>query len=95
MSGLRAEDFVARIGGEEFVTLLTGVSFAKAQQIADELRRGVEALRFHFRGTPVKVTVSCGLTELKADDAAGAAFDRADAALYQAKHTGKNACIAA
>jgi diguanylate cyclase len=95
MSGLRAEDFVARIGGEEFVTLLTGVSFAKAQQIADELRRGVEALRFHFRGTPVKVTVSCGLTELKVDDAPGAAFDRADTALYQAKHVGKNACIAA
>ena len=95
MSGLRAEDFVARIGGEEFVTLLTGVSFAKAQEIADELRRGVETLRFHFRGTPVKVTVSCGLTELKAADAPGAAFDRADAALYRAKHTGKNACIAA
>jgi diguanylate cyclase len=95
MSGLRAEDFVARIGGEEFVTLLTGVSFAKAQQIADELRRGVEGLRFHFRGTPVKVTISCGLTELKVDDAPGAAFDRADAALYQAKHAGKNACIAA
>jgi diguanylate cyclase len=95
MSGLRAEDFVARIGGEEFVTLLTGVTFLKAQQIADELRRGVEALRFHFRGTPVKVTVSCGLTELKVDDAPGAAFDRADAALYRAKHAGKNACIAA
>ncbi len=95
MSGLRAEDFVARIGGEEFVTLLTGVPFAKAHQIADELRRGVEALRFHFKGTPVKVTVSCGLTELKMDDAPGAAFDRADAALYQAKHAGKNACIAA
>jgi diguanylate cyclase len=95
MSGLRAEDFVARIGGEEFVTLLTGVSFVKAQQIADELRRSVEALRFHFRGTPVKVTVSCGLTELKVEDAPGAAFDRADAALYQAKSAGKNACIAA
>ncbi len=95
MSGLRAEDFVARIGGEEFVTLLSGVTFAKAQQIADELRRGVELLRLHFRGTPVKVTVSCGLTELKVDDAPGAAFDRADAALYQAKHAGKNACIAA
>ena len=86
---------MARIGGEEFVTLLTGVSFVKAQQIADELRRGVEALRFHFKGTPVKVTVSCGLTELKKDDAPGTAFDRADAALYQAKNTGKNACIAA
>ena len=95
MSGLRAEDFVARIGGEEFVTLLTGVSFTKAKQIADELRRGVEALRFHFRGVPVQVTASCGITELVDRDSAASAFDRADAALYRAKHGGKNICIAA
>ena len=95
LSGLRTEDFVARIGGEEFVILLSGMPFANARQVADELRRGVEALRFHFRGTPVKVTVSCGLTELKAGEGSGAAFDRADAALYQAKNSGKNACIAA
>lgn len=95
MSGLRAEDFVARIGGEEFVILLTGMPFAKAVRIADELRIAVEALRFHFKGAPVRVTVSCGLTELRLDDAGGAAFDRADAALYRAKLGGKNACVAA
>jgi diguanylate cyclase len=95
MSGLRAEDFVARIGGEEFVIMLSGLTYSKALQIADELRQGVAALRFHFRGAPVRVTVSCGLTELKLDDAVGAAFDRADAALYRAKHSGKNMCIAA
>ncbi|HWJ37085.1 MAG TPA: GGDEF domain-containing protein [Steroidobacteraceae bacterium] len=95
MSGLRAEDFVARIGGEEFVILLTGLAFARTLSIADELRRGVEALKFHFRGTPVRVTVSCGLTDLRLGDASGAAFDRADGALYRAKHSGKNACVAA
>ena len=95
MSGLRAEDFVARIGGEEFVVLLTGLPYERSLRIAEELRQGVAALRFHFRGTPVKVTVSCGLTELRKADAAAAAFDRADAALYRAKHAGKNLCIAA
>jgi diguanylate cyclase len=95
MAGLRAEDFVARIGGEEFVVLLTGLTYERALHIAEELRLGVEALRFHFRGTPVRVTVSCGLTELRSSDGAGAAFDRADAALYRAKHAGKNLCIAA
>jgi diguanylate cyclase len=95
MTGLRAEDFVARIGGEEFVVLLTGLPFERALRIAEELRVSVESLRFHFRGTPVRVTVSCGLTELRTVDAAGAAFDRADAALYRAKHGGKNLCIAA
>ena len=95
MSGLRSEDFVARIGGEEFVVLLTGLGFARALEIADQLRQSVEALRFHFRGTRVKVTVSCGLTDLRASDAPGAAFERADGALYRAKHTGKNLCVAA
>ncbi len=95
VSGLRAEDFVARIGGEEFVMLLTGLPFAKVQQIADELRRSIEALRFHFRGTPVRVTASCGLTDLRPGDSGNAAFDRADAALYQAKNGGKNLCVRA
>lgn len=95
LSGLRSEDFVARIGGEEFVMLMAGLPFAKAQQIADELRGGVESLRFHFRGTPVRVTASCGFTDLRPGDTADSAFERADAALYRAKRGGKNACVAA
>jgi diguanylate cyclase len=42
----------------------------------------------------VRVTVSAGVTELKRGDTPGAAFDRADAALYRAKRGGKNICIA-
>jgi diguanylate cyclase len=75
--------------------LMTGLPFAKAQQIADELRGGVESLRFHFRGAPVRVTASCGFTDLRPGDTPDSAFDRADAALYRAKHSGKNACVAA
>ena len=95
VSGLRAEDFVARIGGEEFVILLAALEPEVALRIANDLCAAVEALRFHFRGTPVRVTASCGLTDLRDGDAAGAAFDRADAALYLAKRDGKNRCVAA
>ena len=95
MSGVRPDDFVARIGGEEFVVLLCGLPFSKALQIADELRWGVAALRFHFRGSPVLVTASCGLTELRAEDSGAMVFDRADAALYKAKSGGRNLCVAA
>jgi diguanylate cyclase len=95
VSGLRAEDFVARIGGEEFVILTAGLTAAAALTIANELRSSVQALRFHFRGTPVRVTVSCGITQLQGGDTPGSAFDRADAALYRAKREGKNLCIAA
>jgi len=95
MAAVRGNDFVARIGGEEFVMLLSGTKMAQAMLIANQVRSAVEALRFHFRGTPVRVTVSCGLTELEENDLADAAFDRADAALYRAKHNGKNLCVAA
>jgi diguanylate cyclase len=91
----RGNDFVARIGGEEFVLLLGGVPLAEAMLIADRIRAAVESLKFHFRGTPVRVTVSCGITELAGNDAPEAAFDRADGALYRAKHSGKNTCVAA
>ena len=95
MAAVRGDDFVARIGGEEFVMLLSGTKTAQAMLIANQVRTAVEALRFHFRGAPVRVTVSCGLTELLENDARGAAFDRADTALYRAKHGGKNSCVAA
>ncbi len=95
MAAVRGNDFVARIGGEEFVMLLGGAKIEQATLIANQVRSAVEALRFHFRGTPVRVTVSCGLTELQDNDVAEAAFDRADGALYRAKHGGKNLCVAA
>lgn len=95
MAAVRGNDFVARIGGEEFVMLLSGTKIEQAMLIANQVRSAVEALRFHFRGTPVRVTVSCGLTDLQANDVAEGAFDRADGALYRAKHGGKNLCVAA
>jgi diguanylate cyclase len=94
-AALRATDFVARIGGEEFAVLLIGLQLTEAMNVANQVRKAVESLRFHFRGTPVRVTASCGITELHEQDASEAAFDRADAALYRAKHGGKNLCVAA
>jgi diguanylate cyclase len=94
MAAVRSGDFVARIGGEEFVVLLNGLKLKDALHIANQVRSAVEALRFHFRGTPVRVTVSCGVTELQDHDAVESAFDRADSALYRAKHGGRNLCVA-
>jgi diguanylate cyclase len=92
--GRREVDFFARFGGEEFVSLLVGAELADALRAAEEMRRAVEALRFHFHGTPIQVTVSCGLTAIREGDTADSVFDRADAALYQAKNNGRNACVA-
>lgn len=90
---LRTTDFVARIGGEEFVALLVGTPGDQALRVADDLRRGVEALRLHFHGTPVPVTASCGIAELVDGDSPISVFDRADAALYRAKDAGRNTCV--
>jgi len=93
--GIRSTDLVARIGGEEFAMIMIGLSIEVSQQIANELRETVQMLRLHFRGTPVPVTLSCGIALLQDYDTPGRAFERADAALYKAKNTGKNQCIVA
>jgi PleD family two-component response regulator len=63
----------------------------ETQDLSSKLDREKHGARLD----PLTRTVSCGLTELRPGDAGGAAFDRADGALYRAKHSGKNACMAA
>jgi diguanylate cyclase len=94
-AGVRSTDFVARIGGEEFAMIVIGLPIDAAIGMANDLRTAVQALRFHFRGKPICVTASCGITEIKERETAERAFDRADSALYRAKDAGRNACIAA
>jgi diguanylate cyclase len=90
---VRATDFLARYGGEEFVMILTGTQLDDAMRLMDEMRIAVGKLRFHFRGVAVSVTISCGITSLMPGDTSGAAFDRADTALYRAKDSGRNCCV--
>lgn len=64
----RAEDFLARIGGEEFVLLLPMTPLDAAAVLADKLRVIVETTAFRHHGEPVQVTISTGLTEFRAGD---------------------------
>jgi diguanylate cyclase len=90
----RTEDFLARIGGEEFVLLLPMTTLEAAQGVAEKLRKAVETTSFHHHGQPVPVTISCGLTAFRAGDTPAAVFERADRALYEAKGQGRNRCVA-
>jgi diguanylate cyclase len=94
-ASVRNTDFVARYGGEEFVFILPGSTLEDAQGLMNRIREKVAEVGFHFRGTPVSATVSCGITAVRADDGAGDAFDRADKAMYQAKDAGRNRVVAA
>ena len=70
--------------------VLPGSTAEDALQLLNRIREKVAEIGFHFRGTPVSVTVSCGMTSLRPDDGADDAFDRADKAMYQAKDSGRN-----
>jgi diguanylate cyclase len=56
--GLRSTDFIARIGGEEFVVLLPETTGAQAKKVMDGLRDNVAKLPFHFSNQPVTITFS-------------------------------------
>ena len=62
------------------------------REIAEVLRNCIESIGFRGQQRPVRITLSCGLTVLRADDTPESAFERADRALYQAKHGGRNRC---
>ena len=94
-SNIRSADFVARYGGEEFAMLLAGTTLDDAMKLADKVRRAVAEIGFHFRGKPVQVTISGGITEMRADDAGESVFERADQALYEAKERGRNCVVRA
>jgi len=91
----RAEDFIARIGGEEFALLLPATDADSALVIADRLREAIADTPFHYRGSPETVTISCGITEFRDGDTPLSIYQRADKALYEAKNSGRNLCIPA
>lgn len=91
-AGLRPDDLLARYGGEEFVVVLSGAGAEAGGKIAEGLRTCIEGIGFRGQQQPVRITLSCGLTALRAGDTPDSAFERADRALYRAKHGGRNRC---
>ncbi|WP_173933697.1 GGDEF domain-containing protein [Chelativorans sp. Marseille-P2723] len=89
---VRHEDVVGRLGGEEFGVLLKGISLTRAMEIAEKIRRQVEAIPWR-RSTPDMecLTVSIGVAAIGKDiGTAAAALERADHCLYAAKKQGRN-----
>ncbi|WP_434573333.1 diguanylate cyclase [Pseudomonas sp. Z3-6] len=87
---LRGSDFIARFGGEEFVLLVPDTPLAAGAKLAEALRLAIEACPFHFKGEPVTVTVSVGMTAFKPGEHSDSVLKRADQALYRAKNAGRN-----
>jgi diguanylate cyclase (GGDEF)-like protein len=81
---------VARWGGEEFLLIWTGIDLAQAEQQAQCLRESVQAELPGGNGESFRCTASFGLACWQPGEAIDALLRRADAAVYAAKHAGRN-----
>jgi two-component system cell cycle response regulator len=90
---IRATDLLARYGGEEFVLLMPGTPLSGALMIAERIR--VALARNIIAPLQAPVTASFGVAELLDKEECVALLGRADRALYQAKHGGRNRVVAA
>jgi diguanylate cyclase (GGDEF)-like protein len=90
---LRAFDLVYRLGGEEFLVLLPGSDLEHAEAHAERLR---EALADASMIEDVRLTMSFGVSASVPGEQFDyeAVFARADAALYEAKHRGRDMVVA-
>jgi diguanylate cyclase (GGDEF)-like protein len=88
---LRAGDFAARYGGEEFVVLLPNCDATGAVVVAERLRSIIAASKLATANGPLAVTTSIGVACMAHGAETGRElFERADAALYRAKGSGRN-----
>ena len=99
LAGIAAETtgFAGRYGGEEFCLLLPNVDGRRAQEIAEMVRSAVAALALpHSTSNHEYVTVSVGVACARPNESQhpGELIEAADAALYSAKHSGRNTVVA-
>jgi diguanylate cyclase (GGDEF)-like protein len=90
---LRPGDLGCRIGGEEFGIILPGTDERGARQVARSIQRAVAAAQITHEGSPFgRVTVSIGIACVvpNAETSPGTLYRSADAALYEAKASGRN-----
>ncbi|KPP82649.1 MAG: two-component system, cell cycle response regulator [Oceanicaulis sp. HLUCCA04] len=94
---LRALDIAGRHGGEEFMVVLAGASEREAMEAAERVRAAIARAPFEVAsaGITVDATTSAGVAEIRHGDTPESLVARADAALYQAKASGRNQVIVA
>ncbi len=97
---VREMDIVARYGGEEFTLVFPETDVDKAWDVMERIRKGVEELKFEYKGEEVKITISGGLATFYPNEYQNKAdneynnieelIKRADSELYTAKESGRN-----
>ncbi|MDD2658599.1 MAG: GGDEF domain-containing protein [Methylococcales bacterium] len=87
---MRDSDVIYRIGGEEFVVLLSDTCLDGAKLLAERIRMTIEAHTLAYDMATIKITASMGVASLRDDDTDDSFIKRADDALYKAKKSGRN-----
>ena len=90
---VKGKDTAARFGGEEFALILTGADEQAGGKVAEQIRAALDGKRLINRGSGqhlTGVTISIGVAELRPNERSASLIERADAALYQAKNSGRN-----
>lgn len=85
---------LGRLGGEEFALLIENAALTEAVALAEHLRCKLAALRFETATKPMTLTCSFGVSEWRQGDTIDTLLKRADAALYEAKNSGRNRVVA-
>jgi diguanylate cyclase (GGDEF)-like protein len=96
MECARKQDICARYGGEEFCVVMPGASIDEGYEMGEKIRKSIEAHTVvnPSTGEILKVTISVGVTEFHpADKNNKEIIERADQALYKAKHGGRNQTV--
>lgn len=96
--GLKGRDFAARYGGEEFAILLPETGLQPGMAVGNFLRQAIATKDVINRATGEslgRITMSVGVAEYSLDEHPEDMIDRADSALYTAKHNGRNQVAAA
>ena len=87
---LRITDHIARMGGEEFLIILPNTPLDEAAKIITRLQRSLTKKYFLDNNERVLITFSAGVAERAAGESQESTIERADSAMYEAKHSGKN-----
>jgi diguanylate cyclase (GGDEF)-like protein/PAS domain S-box-containing protein len=90
-ASFRADDLIARFGGEEFVVLMPRTTAAEAQAVAQRFCKGLSANPVTVDGVPIRCTVSGGVASMDGPPAnLDTLLRNADAAMYVAKARGRD-----
>ncbi|MCI5071845.1 GGDEF domain-containing protein [bacterium] len=91
LANVRKEDIFGRYGGEEFALLLPEINSTGALTIAEKIRRMIESIPFKIKDNNINITLSAGIASVDPDmKTSKDLIEKADKALYDAKHHGRN-----